>query len=78
LAQLSTAAFGPRQAFPLSGTPGDPSGISVKVNGQPVVGGWHYDAGTRSVVFDLASAPSAGELVEVTYPLGCQATVAQP
>jgi hypothetical protein len=78
LAVLSTAAFGPRQAFPLSGTPGDPSGISVKVNGQPVVGGWHYDAGTRSVVFDLASAPSAGELVEVTYPLGCQATVAQP
>lgn len=71
LAQLSTAAFGPRQAFPLSGMPGDPAGISVKVNGQPVTGGWHYDTGSRSVVFDLVSAPSAGDLVEVTYPLGC-------
>jgi hypothetical protein len=71
LAQLSTAAFGPRQAFPLSGVPADPSGITVNVNGQAVSGGWHYDATTRSVVFDLAAAPSPGDLVEVTYPLGC-------
>jgi hypothetical protein len=71
LAQLSTAAFGPRQAFPLSGTPADPSGITVKINGQPVTGGWRYDGSSRSVVFDLVAAPSSGDLVEVTYPLGC-------
>lgn len=71
LENLSDSAFGPKRNFPLSDVPADPSKIAVRVNGADVTSGWHYDAGTNSVLFDAGSAPPAGSYVEITYPLGC-------
>jgi hypothetical protein len=72
LRNLSTSAFGPNRTFKLSEKPepADGSSIVVRVDGVQV-GGWHYDAGTRSVVFDQDAAPPPGSVVEVTYSLGC-------
>ncbi|MFL5346304.1 MAG: choice-of-anchor D domain-containing protein [Hyalangium sp.] len=72
LENLSDSTFGPKRNFPLSDLPSDPSKIGVRVNGADVTAGWHYDAGTNSVLFDAGAAPAAGAYVEITYPLGCQ------
>ncbi|MCP3141246.1 choice-of-anchor D domain-containing protein [Pyxidicoccus xibeiensis] len=71
LEKLSNSAFGPNRKFPLSEEPADTTRIVVAVDGVPVTSGWEYDAGTNSILFDRASAPSPGSMVEVTYPLGC-------
>ncbi len=71
LEKLSDSTFGANRKFPLSETPADPAGIVVHVDGVPVTSGWTYDARDNAVLFDRASAPSAGSLVEVTYALGC-------
>ncbi|MBI3183723.1 MAG: choice-of-anchor D domain-containing protein [Myxococcales bacterium] len=71
LKNISSNAFGPRRRFPLTETPEDPATITVEVNGQPLSAGWSYDPSSNSVVFDSASSPAAGSLVEVTYRLGC-------
>jgi hypothetical protein len=71
LKKLSDTTFGPKRVFPLSDVPADTTQIVVRVNGADVTTGWHYDASTNSIVFDLGAAPSPGSHVEVTYPLGC-------
>lgn len=72
LRNIATSAFGPNRTFKLSEKPepADGSTIVVRVDGV-VVGGWHYDAGTNSVVFDQDAAPPPGSVVEITYSLGC-------
>lgn len=54
------------RAFPLSATPSDPASIVVSVDGV-AAGGWTYDIGTNSVIFEIP--PNAGELVDITYDL---------
>ncbi|MBU8898292.1 choice-of-anchor D domain-containing protein [Corallococcus sp. M34] len=71
LEKLSLSAFGPNRNFPLSARPADTSKIVVKVDGVVQTGGWSYDAGTNTVVFDSATAPAPGAMIEITYPLGC-------
>ncbi len=71
LKNLSDTAFGPKRNFPLSEVPADSSRITVRVNGADVTSGWHYDAATNSIIFDVGAAPPAGAYIEVTYPLGC-------
>jgi len=72
LRNLSTSAFGPNRTFKLSEKPepADAPASSCAVDGVQV-GGWHYDAGTNSVVFDQDAAPPPGSVVEITYSLGC-------
>ncbi|WP_434345224.1 choice-of-anchor D domain-containing protein [Myxococcus virescens] len=71
LEKLSDSTFGANRKFPLSETPEDPGSIVVDVDGVRVTSGWEYDARENAILFDRASAPEAGSLVEVTYPLGC-------
>ncbi len=71
LNQIGDNIYGPAKRFPLSQQPGDPTGVSVVVNGQPALFGWQYDALTNTVVFDDNSVPPNGSSVEITYPLGC-------
>ena len=71
LKKLSDTTFGPKRAFPLTDVPADPAQISVRVNGTEVTTGWHYEAATNSILFDMGAAPPPGSLIEVTYPLGC-------
>jgi hypothetical protein len=71
LQNLSSSAFGPRRRFALSELPSDPAQISVQVNGIPVTGTWTYEDASRTVVFDEASAPPPGSIIQITYPLGC-------
>lgn len=52
--------------FTLSHTPA-PSTIVVTVNGTVQSGGWSYDGGTNSVVFDPAFVPGEGDQVQVDY-----------
>ncbi|MEC7984140.1 MAG: choice-of-anchor D domain-containing protein [Myxococcota bacterium] len=40
--------------------------IEVYVNGQPIVGTWHYDASLNSVVFD-SGAPAEGDTILISY-----------
>jgi len=72
LEKLSRNAFGPKRSFKLSDQPGDPSRITVQVNGTAVTSGWSYDAPTNSVVFTSDAVPAAGAIIDVTYPLGCE------
>jgi hypothetical protein len=71
LKKLSDTTFGPKRRFPLSEVPVDPAQISVSVNGAAVTAGWHYDAVTNSILFDVGAAPPPGAYIDVTYPLGC-------
>ncbi|WP_426750853.1 choice-of-anchor D domain-containing protein [Myxococcus sp. Y35] len=71
LENLSESTFGANRKFPLSETPMDPASIVVQVDGVPVTSGWQYDARDNAILFDRSAAPTAGSLVEVTYPLGC-------
>jgi hypothetical protein len=74
LRNLSESTFGPNRTFKLSEKPEptDGSQIVVRVDGAAVTTGWHYDAATNAVVFDVDAAPPAGSVVEVTYSLGCE------
>ncbi|MFP2958272.1 choice-of-anchor D domain-containing protein [Myxococcus sp. 1LA] len=71
LENLSDSTFGANRKFPLTETPEDPGSIVVDVDGVRVTSGWQYDARENAILFDRATAPEAGSLVEVTYPLGC-------
>jgi hypothetical protein len=71
LKKLSDTTFGPKRNFPLSDQPADAAQISVRVNSADVTTGWHYDASTNAVIFDVGSAPPPGAFIEITYPLGC-------
>lgn len=52
--------------FTLTHTPA-PTTIVVYVNGAVQSGGWNYDSGTNSVVFDPAFVPGEGDTVQVDY-----------
>ncbi|MHB1846074.1 MAG: choice-of-anchor D domain-containing protein [Deltaproteobacteria bacterium] len=73
MGQLASQAFSLRLRFPLSGTPLDPSQLSVTVNGQavPSAGGWSYDATTNEVIFAPGSAPPANSQIQVSYAVAC-------
>ncbi len=71
LEKLSDSTFGANRKFPLSQTPLDGGDIVVHVDGVPMTSGWKYDARDNAIFFERAAVPSAGSLVEVTYPLGC-------
>lgn len=46
-----------------------PESIVVRVDGADVGGGWVYDPALRAVVFDAASIPAGGAIIEVEYAL---------
>jgi hypothetical protein len=71
LDNLGSTAFGPRRKFMLAEKPSDPTQITVQINGVTVTTGWTFDAATNSVVFDEASPPAAGSVIQITYLLGC-------
>lgn len=72
LQNLGWQTFGPKRKFALNDTPADPAQVTVTVNGVPATAGtWTYDPASNSVEFDEGSAPAAGSVIEVTYPLGC-------
>jgi hypothetical protein len=48
-------------AIPQAGT------IEVFVNGSAVITGWSYEAALNAVVFDWASVPDNGDVVEIGY-----------
>ena len=52
-------------SYPLD-YPAVESTIVVEINGLPVVGPWHYDASTNSVIFDTFP-PEEGDLVRIEY-----------
>lgn len=54
--------------FTLEQTP-VPETIEVAVNGAPQTGGWNYDSGSNSIVFDPAFVPAEGDTVDVAYAL---------
>jgi len=70
--QLATMVSGLQAVFPLSDPATDASGISVEVDGQPVVedvvAGWTYDAVNQSIVFHGTAIPVPGAQIAVTYP----------
>jgi hypothetical protein len=70
LLNIGNNVFGAQRIFKLTNTPSDPTQIVVQVNGSPVTG-WTYDQATNSVEFSTSTAPSAGSVVQITYPLGC-------
>ncbi|TNE88118.1 MAG: choice-of-anchor D domain-containing protein [Deltaproteobacteria bacterium] len=65
LATASLAGIGRHELTQIA----DPTQIQVLVNGAPWTG-WHYDAATNSIVFDVS--PPAGSTVEVTYGVAIQ------
>ena len=54
--------------FVLSAQP-DPATIGVHVDGVAVLTGWSYEITLNAVVFDTASAPDNGDVVEIHYRL---------
>ncbi len=61
--ELATASLEGLYDFPLSETP-DPASIEVRVDGTQWLTGWHYDAGTNEIQFDLELS---GSSVVVNY-----------
>ncbi|MBF5041304.1 choice-of-anchor D domain-containing protein [Aggregicoccus sp. 17bor-14] len=67
LRTVANKAFSPQNTFPLS-SPATSGSIQVTVNGTPATG-WHYDADTQSVVFDVTPPP--GAKIAVSYRRAC-------
>ena len=64
-------SFGKQQFF-LSRL-ADPTTVTVKVNGKACAAGWHYDAPSNAVIFDLAGGcmPGPGDKIVIDYETLC-------
>lgn len=69
LQSISSAVFGSRRSFSLSGTARAQADTTVTVGGTAVTSGWHLDVASNSVVFD--SPPAAGQAIVISYATAC-------
>jgi hypothetical protein len=69
---IGEVSFHPKVQFFLSRL-ADPTTVTVKVNGKACAAGWHYDAPSNAVIFDLAGGcmPGPGDKIVIDYETLC-------